>query len=116
MVGAQVDVALGLGAAAAEGQGHCRQCRDHHQAAGRCQERAWFGWPCDEELERLRNEYALATSPEAQISLAKQIQKRAYEVVTYVNFGEFNTPYAYRNNLTGLLSSPVPFFWNVEKQ
>ena len=84
--------------------------------SGGCQERAWFGWPCDEELERLRNEYALATSPEEQISLAKQIQKRAYEVVTYVNFGEFNTPYAYRNNLTGLLSSPVPFFWNVEKQ
>ena len=84
--------------------------------SGGCQDRAWFGWPCDEELERLRNEYALATSPDAQFRIAEQIQKRAYEVVTYVNWGEFNTPFAYRNNLTGFLSSPVPFFWNVEKQ
>ncbi len=84
--------------------------------SGGCQDRAWFGWPCDEELEHLRHEYALATSSDAQFRIAEQIQKRAYEVVTYVNWGEFNTPFAYRNNLTGFLSSPVPFFWNVEKQ
>jgi len=84
--------------------------------SGGCQERAWFGWPCDEEIERLRHQYALATSPDTQFRIAEQIQKRAYELVTYVNWGEFNTPYAYRDNLTGFLSSPVPFFWNVEKR
>ena len=85
--------------------------------SGGCREKAWFGWPCDKEIERLRDQFARATDPDKQRKLAEQVQKRAYELVTYVNFGEFKTPVAYNTALKGLLVSPVyPFLWNVEKQ
>jgi peptide/nickel transport system substrate-binding protein len=43
------------------------------------------------------------------------LQKRAYEVVPYVNYGQWFQPTAYRTSLKGVLISPVPFFWNIEK-
>lgn len=85
--------------------------------SGGCREKAWFGWPCDSEIERIRDAYARATDSETQQTLAEQVQMRAYELVTYVNFGEFKTPVAYRDTLDGLIKSPVyPFLWNIEKR
>jgi peptide/nickel transport system substrate-binding protein len=84
--------------------------------SGGCKERAWYGWPCDAEIERLRDAFAHATDPAAQKRLAEAVQKRAYEIVSYVPTGQWYQPTAYRDNLAGLIRSPVPFFWNVEKR
>ncbi len=85
--------------------------------SGGCRDKAWFGWPCDEQIEQLRDDFARATEPSMQRDLAEQVQKRAYELVTYASFGEFKTPVAFRDEIKGLLVSPVyPFLWNVEKQ
>ena len=84
--------------------------------SGGCREKAWFGWPCDSEIEKLRDDFARATDPQIQLELAEKVQARAYELVTYVNYGEFKTPVAYRDSLRGFIQSPVfPFLWNIEK-
>jgi peptide/nickel transport system substrate-binding protein len=79
-------------------------------------EDAWFGWPCNEEIEKLRMEYSKTSDPAKQKELAEKIQKLAYDEVAYVPLGSYFQPVAYRSDkLDGLLKSPVQLFWNVEK-
>ena len=81
-----------------------------------CAEGAWFGWPCDEALERLRRSYATTAEAQARIDIAHRVQAGAHELVTHVPLGEFRRPIAYRGNLGGFVASPVPVFWNIEKR
>ncbi|MEE8554335.1 MAG: ABC transporter substrate-binding protein, partial [bacterium] len=83
--------------------------------SGGCTEKAWFGWPCDKKLEDLRDQWARATDPAIQKRLGDELQIRSFEVVPYVNYGQWFGPTAYRNNLKGVIISPVPFFWNISK-
>ena len=79
-------------------------------------DKAWFGWPCDAKTGELQSAYARETDPAKQMEVAKQIQARNYaEIVSHVPIGVWFNPVAYRSNLTGLIKSPVPFFWNVAK-
>ena len=43
------------------------------------------------------------------------LQERTFEVVPYVNHGQWYTPTACGEEVKGVLESPVPFFWNIEK-
>ncbi|MDP6951420.1 MAG: ABC transporter substrate-binding protein [Alphaproteobacteria bacterium] len=79
-----------------------------------CLERAWFGWPCDEEIERLRDAFAREHDGVERKRLAEAIQARAYEVVTHGTIGQWRNPVAYRDHLQGLIKAPVQLFWNVE--
>jgi peptide/nickel transport system substrate-binding protein len=76
----------------------------------------WFGWPSDGTLEELRDSYARETDPAKQKQLAIEVQKRAYELQTYLPLGEYTTMSAYRDNIVGVLDGPAPFFWNMEKK
>ena len=78
-------------------------------------EDAWFGWPCDEQLEQLRLAFAKETDPVRQTELAQQIQVRALEVGTHAYLGQWYQPMAYRDNISGVVHGPAPFFWNVAK-
>ncbi|HAN60587.1 MAG TPA: ABC transporter substrate-binding protein, partial [Gammaproteobacteria bacterium] len=86
--------------------------------SGGCVEKAWFGWPCDRDgpdsLEGLRDAFSEESDPAKQKAIATKLQARAYEVVPYVNYGQWFQPTAYRSSLKGVLISPVPFFWNIE--
>ncbi|MFN4090003.1 MAG: ABC transporter substrate-binding protein [Alphaproteobacteria bacterium] len=87
-----------------------------HSGLGSGCDRAWFGWPCDETLEEMRTAFAKETDPAKQKEIADAIQKRNYaEVVTHGNFGTFFNPVAYRESVSGMIRSPVQFFWNMEK-
>ena len=89
----------------------------NHQALAASCEKAWFGWPCDEALEKLRSQFAREADPAKRVEIARQIQVRNYqEVVTYANFGVWHYPTAYRRSLKGLLKAPAPVFWNVTKE
>jgi peptide/nickel transport system substrate-binding protein len=77
---------------------------------------AWFGWPCDEELEQLRDSFARETDPEAQKQLAFQIQERALAIATHAYVGQWYQPMAYRDYVSCFVHGPAPFFWNVEKK
>ena len=74
------------------------------------------GWPCDEQMEKLRMAWAREGDLAKRKKITDAIQKRAYETVPYVNFGQFFWPMAYRSNLKGLINTGIPVMWNVEKQ
>lgn len=77
---------------------------------------AWFGWPCDKQIEKLRTQFSREPDPEKRKQLAKKIQQRAFEEVTYVPLGTYYQPVAFRDDrLKGLVRSSVPVFWNVAK-
>ncbi|MBX6424906.1 MAG: ABC transporter substrate-binding protein [Variibacter sp.] len=77
--------------------------------------KAWPGWPNDEKLEALRQEFANSTTLEEQKKAAAAVQARAIEIGTHVNLGTFFVPVGYRDNVRGMIPSPVQFFWNMEK-
>lgn len=80
-------------------------------------EKAWFGWPTDAKTEELRDAFARAPSAEAKKKIIDELQSRLFsEVVPYVNYGQWFQPMAWRKNLSGVVVSPVPFFWNIEKK
>jgi peptide/nickel transport system substrate-binding protein len=79
-------------------------------------DRASFGWPCDEALEKLRDAYAKETDPARQKAIAEQVQLRVIEYPTHAPLGQFTTPTALRSNIDGLLQVPSLALWNVEKK
>ena len=78
--------------------------------------RATFGWPCDAEMERLRDAFARETVPERQKALAEAVQRRAAVYPTHIQLGQYLQPTAYRRNITGLLPASTLALWNVEKR
>jgi peptide/nickel transport system substrate-binding protein len=76
---------------------------------------AWFGWPSDDQIEALRDQWIKAKDSEERQDLAAKIQARAFEVVPYIPTGQYTPKTAYRKNLTGVIQAPVILLWNVEK-
>jgi peptide/nickel transport system substrate-binding protein len=75
------------------------------------------GWPCDAEMEALRDQFARESDLAKQKALAEQVQQRAIEIGTHVWVGQWYKPLAYRKDrVEGWLYSPVPLFWNVSKK
>jgi len=79
-------------------------------------DKATFGWPCDAEIEKLRDAFAKETDPARQKAIAEQVAVREVDYPTYVPLGQFTTPTAIRSNVTGLLQVPELALWNVEKK
>ena len=76
-------------------------------------DKAPFGWPCDEAMEKLRDDYARATDPAKQKEIAAAVQARSIEVTTHINIGQWYQPGAHRPNVSGWLKAPAPVFWNI---
>ncbi|MCW3476581.1 ABC transporter substrate-binding protein [Limobrevibacterium gyesilva] len=76
---------------------------------------AWFGWPDDPELERMRNEWLVAADPAEQKRIATAIQVRSFETVPFVPLGYYQQPSAWRKNVTGTFPCQVTSFWNIGK-
>jgi peptide/nickel transport system substrate-binding protein len=82
-----------------------------------CHPQAWFGWPCDQELEALRDAFALAGTDEDRRAIAERIQVRAMAVGTHVPLGEFRTVTAAHRNLFGFVTGAnSTVYWNLEKR
>ena len=79
-------------------------------------EKSWFGWPCDEEMEALRDRFARETDPAEQKIIAEEIQVRAMEIVTHAHAGQYYRPSSWRNDkLSDVIGGPFPIFWNMTK-
>jgi peptide/nickel transport system substrate-binding protein len=78
-------------------------------------EKAWFGWPTDDNIEALRKEWLQASDSETRQEIAARIQQRAFETVPYIPTGQYSLKTAYRKNLKGIIIAPALFMWNVEK-
>ena len=76
---------------------------------------AWFGWPDDPEVERMREAWMDGTDEAELRKLDRAIQARSFETVPFIPLGQYLPPSAWRSNLKGILKGPVPVFWNVEK-
>jgi peptide/nickel transport system substrate-binding protein len=77
--------------------------------------KAWPGWPDDAKLRELRDAFAAANGLEEQKKAAAAVQQRSIEIGTAANLGIFFVPVGYRDNVKGMIPSPVQFFWNMEK-
>jgi peptide/nickel transport system substrate-binding protein len=77
---------------------------------------AWFGWPCDPEMEKLRDAFVRESDVAKQRELAEKVQLRAIEIGTHAWLGQWYKPLAYRKDkVGGWLEAPATLFWNVSK-
>ena len=85
-------------------------------ASGGC-DKAWFGWPCDPDMEKLRSAYAREADPARQKELAMAVQDRIMDQGTYIVIGQYKAFGAYRKErISGWLAGPVPVMWNIQKK
>jgi peptide/nickel transport system substrate-binding protein len=85
-------------------------------AATPCDGKNWFGWPCDEALEAMRQKFISLSSDAERKKQADIFQERFYEVVPYVPVGMFFQKAAWRSNVEGVLDNLLAVFWNVSKK
>jgi peptide/nickel transport system substrate-binding protein len=78
-------------------------------------EKGWFGWPTSPRLRDSRDAWLDAADQPAQQRIANEIQRTVWDEVPYIPVGQWTLPIAHRANLTGLVRSPWPVFWNVAK-
>jgi peptide/nickel transport system substrate-binding protein len=79
-------------------------------------DKAWFGWACDEQIEKMRDEFARETDAAKKKALAERIQARAFEIGTHAPLGEYINPPAVRKNVKGVVTGPGNFYWGISKQ
>ncbi len=75
--------------------------------------KAWFGWPTDPELERLRDAWFRAPDLASQKRIAADLQREAFQEVPYIPLGQWSQPTAFRSDLTGFVHGSNPVFWGV---
>ena len=76
-------------------------------------EKAWFGWPTSEAMEKLRAEFAREPDAGKRKAIAEKVQLLAYDEVPYVPWGQFVVPGAFRKNVKGVLQFGATLLWNI---
>ena len=77
-------------------------------------DKAMFGWPCDAEMEKIRDQFARETELAKQKALAEASQLRLVQYPTHIPLGQWYGAVAVRKNVQGMMEAPVTVFWNVE--
>jgi len=76
---------------------------------------AWFGWPEDAALEKLRQSWIDAANDDARRGAQAAIEARATEVVPYVPLAQFRVLDAWRaTEITPPPPAPVLAVWGIE--
>jgi peptide/nickel transport system substrate-binding protein len=79
-------------------------------------EKGWFGWPTDNELERLKGEFMVATDAAQRKTIAAAIQQETFESALFAPLGNFDLYSVIRKGVvTGVVKAPVNVFWNIQK-
>jgi peptide/nickel transport system substrate-binding protein len=78
-------------------------------------DKAWFGWPKSDEVQRLIGQWYDAPDAAAEKAAMVGIDKASFDVVTYGPTGFFQMYQAWRTNLSGVVKAPFPVFWGVQK-
>ena len=78
-------------------------------------DKALFGWPCDAEMEKLRDDFARETDPVKQKAIAEAVQVRLTQYPTHIFLGQWYQPAVARKNTEGYVVAPATVFWNVSK-
>ncbi len=77
-------------------------------------EKAWFGWPTSEAMEKLRADFAREPNEAKRKAIAEKVQVLAYDEVPYVPWGQFVIPGAFRKNVHGVLQFGATLLWNIQ--
>ena len=80
-----------------------------------CGAKNWFGWPCDEPTEKLRQAYVTAPDETARKAALVALHERLWQALPTIPVGQYVTPYAARSNVKGILKSTPIVFWNIAK-
>ena len=81
-----------------------------------CDRSGWPGWPCDETMTKLRDDWAKEGDITKRKAIGEAIQQRAVEQAYFTPLGTFFQPMAYRSSLSNIVEVAIPVFWNVEKK
>ena len=76
---------------------------------------AWFGWPTDAEIEKLRTAWLDADDAAEARRVGEALNRRAMEVLPYIPLGFYWQPSVWRRNVTGVFRAPATVFWNMGK-
>ena len=76
---------------------------------------AWFGWPDDPVIDKLRDAWLAAPTEAERKTIAVNLQREAFFSVPYIPLGEYAARTAFRSNLSGVDIGPALFMWNVSK-
>jgi peptide/nickel transport system substrate-binding protein len=75
---------------------------------------SWPGWCTSPEIERLRTAWFDAPDLAGQQDICHKLQVQAMQDVPYYPLGQYQTPTAYRANVTGVLNG-FATFWNLRR-
>lgn len=80
-------------------------------------EKARPGWPCDADMEKVRDAYARASAPADKKRIAEEAQVLNTKVVTHIPLGEWYLVTAVRDDVQTLTPRPpVTVFWGLVKR
>jgi len=77
-------------------------------------EKAWFGWPTDPDMEKLRDAWFEAPDLAAQQKITRQMQEHFWQNPTYVPLGMYDQPTAYQSYLKDVHDG-WPQFYGVRR-
>ncbi len=86
------------------------------QAPANC-DKAFPGWPCDADHEKMRLAWLKESDPVKAKVLAVEIQRHAMEIGLAIPYGQYLSPAVWRDSLEGVLDVPEHvIFWNIKKK
>ena len=74
------------------------------------------GWAKSAKVEAEVSAWFDATDLDEEKAIVGRLNRAATEDVVYAPLGIYMVKYAFRNDLSGVSSGPVPFFWSVAKK
>jgi peptide/nickel transport system substrate-binding protein len=89
-----------------------------HTWIGAACDKGLFGWPCDSEIEKLRNAFGMAANEDERKKIAKELQTKAMEDVVFIPFGQWDQPLAYRaDRVDGIVpNTGLTVLWGITKK
>ena len=73
----------------------------------------WPGWPIDERIENLKEEFMMTPGFEERRAIATEIHREAMDHVTHVPFGYEEFRAGFSNKWTGEILTSWPVFWGI---
>ena len=80
-----------------------------------CDQKNYFGWPCDEAVEKLRADYAAEPDEARRRAKLDELSRALWAALPTIPTGNYYSPYAWRKEVTGLIRAAPLVFWNIDK-
>jgi len=81
-----------------------------------CDGSNWPGWPCNEEIEKLRKAFSETADADKKKEIVEALQTKVMDFATHVSYGQYLKPIGYRKDVKDLITTWVgPVYWNVSK-